>query len=520
MVYIFTARLYPTEFQQIVIKGFVYEPFEQFFRSAFFKDFIIKKDDYTLYTSICYRGLEVFTSSVCENTGYLSVACSLKVDYYELELHFAITQFHSLSEIIDRYRNMTRSQPILVVTIGGMTFNFTIKPQQLHDSLPNQSDPDDGICPPSAETIILAHQASCPLVELSSNDYKWVEDDDSIFFNSTHEVLLNKSQAIFNSNRTSIRICSDLYSNHFHSKTPDLVDHENLSFEAGMSLVCVSMSILFLLVSFVTFCAYSSLRTLPGKNNMALIMCLLCAQTLFLVGSFSRFEQGSIICITIGILTHFFWLMSVFWMNVCTIHVFRVFIGMGDCATGRGHKTFSVYWLYTIVLSVTFVLINVCISLSKSDYSELGYGKLTCYINSQKMVGFTFGVPVGCVIITNMVLFCSVIREIIKMPKIQKDVRHERNETVIFAKLSSLTGFCWIFGFVYSWTGILAFSYLFIVLNASQGIFIFLSFVCTKRVIKMYKDNISAIMTRGTSLRTKSSDSRLNGQKYISHPTT
>ena len=248
---------------------------------------------------------------------------------------------------------------------------------------------------------------------------------------------------------------------------------------------------------------------------MALIMCLFCAQTLYLIGSFSQFERGSVVCISIGILTHFFWLMSIFWMNVCTFHVFRVFISTDSLSTGRGVKTFVIYWSYTIILSTAFVLVNVFISLVTSDFIELGYGKVSYYISSEKMIVFPFGTPVGLVVITNMVMFGSVIRKIMNMPKIQKDVRHGRNDLVIFAKLFSLTGLCWIFGFVYLWTDIQAFSYLFIVLNASQGVFLFLSFVCTERVLKMYKDNISTILTTAGSFRTKSTDSKLAAQKYI-----
>ena len=515
VVYIFTARLYPTELQQIVIEHLIFQSFEGMFRSAFFQGYRIQNDDYTVHTSFCYLGIEPVTTTVCVTTGLNGVGCSPKVEYYELELHIAITQYHGLSEIRDRYLSIKKSQPILEVAFGDSIFRFIIKPQQLKNNLSYNSIQTE--CPPKAERINLAHQTSCPLVELALNDYRWVEEDDVVAFNTSYGVVLNKSEVIFNSNRTTFLICSDVYKEYFPAMTLALISTEDFSFEAILSLVCVSLSILCLLVSFVTFCTYSSLRTLPGKNNMALIMCLFCAQTLYLVGSFSRFEQESTVCISIGLLTHFFWLMSVFWMNVCTVHVFRVFIGTDGLATGRGLKTFLTYWSYTVISSATFVLVILCISLSKSNHTEFGYGKMSCYINSKKMVAFTFGVPVGFVIIINIILFCSVVRKIINMPKIKKDIRHERNDVVIFAKLSSLTGLCWIFGFVYSWTDIQTFSYLFIVLNASQGVFIFVSFVCTKRVLKMYKDNISAILTRAGSSRTKTTDSRLDGQKYISH---
>ena len=74
------------------------------------------------------------------------------------------------------------------------------------------------------------------------------------------------------------------------------------------------------------------------------------------------------------------------------------------------------------------------------------------------------------VVIINIGMFTIFIGH---TPKIQKHIKNERNDIIIFAKLSALTGFCWIFGFVYRWTDIQLFSYLFIIFNASQGLFIF-----------------------------------------------
>ena len=483
VVYIFTARLYPTDHQQIAIsQTLLFEQFEKLFRSAFFEGYRVQSDDYSVHTSFCYRNIEAVVTSVCEITDDNRFACSFAVEFYNLELHIAISQYHSLSDIVNRYLNMTKSQPIMEIAFGDDAFYSIIIPRQPDKSMSDSFDQTE--CSPKAERIILANQKSCPLAELTYSDYKWVEEDGKIVFNSSSNVVLNTLQVLFNFNRTRILICFEVYTKYFPSMIPAFIPNEKFTFEAVLSLVFLSLSIMALLVSFVTFCTNSSLRTLPGKNNMALIMCLFCAQTLFLVGSFSRFEQESTVCITIGLLTHFFWLMSVFWMNVCTVHVFRVFIGTEGLATGRGLKTFLTYWSYTVISSATFVLVNIFISLSNSGYTELGYGKISCYINSEKMVAFTFGVPVGFVIITNMVLFCSVVRKIIKMPKIQNDIRHERNDIVIFAKLSSLTGFCWIFGFVYSWTNVQAFSYLFIVFNASQGVFIFYHLSVVKECLR------------------------------------
>ena len=190
-------------------------------------------------------------------------------------------------------------------------------------------------------------------------------------------------------------------------------------------------------------------------------------------------------------------------MNVCTFHVFRLFIGGVSVSTGRGIKTFICYWSYVVILSVILVLVNTLISLFNSCHSDIGYGKTSCYINLEKMMIFTFVLPVGFVIFSNLVMFISVVCKIVNMPKLQKDVKRERNDIMIFAKLSTLTGLCWIFGFIYLLVDIQLFSYLFIILNASQGVFLFLSFVCNEKVLKMYKDKITYILTQTGNFRTR-----------------
>jgi hypothetical protein len=58
---------------------------------------------------------------------------------------------------------------------------------------------------------------------------------------------------------------------------------------------------------------------------------------------------------------------------------------------------------------------------------------------------------------------------------------------LIFAKLSTITGATWIFGLLYAWTNMVVFSYMFIVLNAGQGVFIMFAFIFNRRVFQMIK---------------------------------
>lgn len=62
---------------------------------------------------------------------------------------------------------------------------------------------------------------------------------------------------------------------------------------------------------------------------------------------------------------------------------------------------------------------------------------------------------------------------------------------------------------MYTWTDVVAFSYVFIVLNASQGMFLLVAFVTNKRVLNMYRE-----------LVTKSSASSSIGKAPLSTQTT
>ena len=60
-------------------------------------------------------------------------------------------------------------------------------------------------------------------------------------------------------------------------------------------------------------------------------------------------------------------------------------------------------------------------------------------------------------------------------------------------KMSTLTGVGWIFGFLGILTNVEVFEYLFIVANATQGLFLMVSFVCNRRVLMLFENLIAKL---------------------------
>ncbi|XP_045172946.2 adhesion G-protein coupled receptor G6-like [Mercenaria mercenaria] len=255
--------------------------------------------------------------------------------------------------------------------------------------------------------------------------------------------------------------------------------------QAIVSVVCNMMSIAGLLATILTYIVFDELRSIPGKNNMMLSIHLLFAQVLFQFGM-DQTETPKL-CIALGVFIHLFWLTAIFWMNACTLHMFRTFV------TGQSYRSVRAldpqvccYALYCYGIAVSMVAINIAVSMYRSDGKEIGYGGRVCYISNPVMVGWVFALPVGVIIILNMGFFFAVVYQISASTMRRRGKSSDRANTVIYMKLSSLTGVTWIFGYLYLWTDFTPLEYIFIVLNAGQGVFIFISFICTQRITKLY----------------------------------
>ena len=122
---------------------------------------------------------------------------------------------------------------------------------------------------------------------------------------------------------------------------------------------------------------------------------------------------------------------------------------------------------------------------------NFGYGQAdqpVCYISSVYGLLITFIAPVGAIILSNIVFLAITILRINKTRMPEGSHSADRNNVLIYIKMSTLTGCCWLFGFIRIWTGAYVFEVLFILTNASKGLFLMLSFVCNKRVLSLLKD--------------------------------
>ncbi|KAL3832443.1 hypothetical protein ACJMK2_024085 [Sinanodonta woodiana] len=295
---------------------------------------------------------------------------------------------------------------------------------------------------------------ACAMVQVSNKHY--------IFNNDTETILLINTSTTFQRQNFefqtdgSIRVCRDHVNQgtliHRINTIPALPYQTSLmaSIYSSFSYVCTVISITCLVITFVTYCLFKTLRSLPGKNNMCLVLCLLCAQILLQFGLWK--SHHPIMCQIIAIGIHFFWMATFTSMIVCFFHMYRVFCSNAFATLTNDDSKRFLTWYIAYICSVPFSLIlaTTTINYSLSD-----------------------------------VFFAIAFQKICSSPIIESNSGDKRN-LFIYVKLSTITGIAWPLQVIDAQMELSAFSFFVTFLNALQGMFIFASYICNRRVWKLY----------------------------------
>ncbi|RWS23954.1 uncharacterized protein B4U80_09710 [Leptotrombidium deliense] len=247
----------------------------------------------------------------------------------------------------------------------------------------------------------------------------------------------------------------------------------------------------------------AELRTTPGKILMCLSFSLLVAHTIYLTTAFINASIKSFECVFVGILIHYFYLASFFWMNVMSFDVWRVFSESNKLVNKSSQ--FARYSLYAWLTPALIVMLSVTNEFIFS-YNEFQpyYGLQNCWISQKKALLVFFALPLFLILFTNLLLFCFTIRSLKKTRKVTGILRnHRENQIKLYIKIALIMGLTWIFGLFASLMDSDVFWYLFILFNGSQGVFIFIAFTFKKKVIASIRGAVTKVESCSSTLSTR-----------------
>ena len=396
------------------------------------------------------------------------------------DIHFAdrLIDFHD-SMIVIPSSGFSEHEPVEINNTNFRFRYFSPERQRKHAAFSTELE-----IPPFAyqqstfdATIVVSQFLKCEMIELNLEDFDVKRNKSGVYFQELNLFLSNKD--FIESNKSNIRVCARDYMHY----AKNVVRDTRPSIINMLSIVCVCLSVVSLIVTLVVYGLLTELRTQPGLNNMFLSISLLAAFIGLFIGGIQSIS--GFWCSIIGLLVHFLWLNSVFWLNVCCYHMFRTF---GTMRVPVAKKTSWMYHVYCLVSSTVLVNINIIWSLTISDGKIIGYGKHSsvCYIFYPYMVGYTMTLPVGIVVASNIVMYVTVIYKIRK-DSFRTSCQTSRKHFSIYIKLSTVTGVSWLSYIPAIMLRNKVSDAIVSVLVACQGVYIMLAFVCNIRVLHLFK---------------------------------
>ena len=256
-----------------------------------------------------------------------------------------------------------------------------------------------------------------------------------------------------------------------------------------ISFVCIILSIICLLVRIVAQFLLPFFKSFAGKLQFHLCLALCLAFLCLLIGGVvANFRPYSIGCVTMAVLMFWTFLAAFTWMAILALDSFFVFRPSSSLRRRGGRSkslAISIIFGWGIPALIAAVVLGIDFSSIDSHFRP-HFGERICWFNERYALLIYFCSPVAVCSIVTLVLFIITLvhlkRTLASAPKPASN--QERHSVSIYLRLFVLMGVSWIFGFVAAFVGHDALWIVFIILNALQGVFIFISFMCKKNVYK------------------------------------
>ncbi|XP_067173258.1 LOW QUALITY PROTEIN: adhesion G protein-coupled receptor E5-like [Apteryx mantelli] len=244
--------------------------------------------------------------------------------------------------------------------------------------------------------------------------------------------------------------------------------------------VGLSLSLLCLLLAIVTFVLCRALQGPRTTIHLHLCACLFVAHGTFLLGVERTANRAA--CAAVAGLLHFSFVAAFCWMGLEGLHLYVLLVRVfAPAALRPRHLLLAGYGPPALVVAVAAAIF------------PQGYGtEQHCWLSLERGFRWSFRAPVCIIIAINAIIFVITIWKLVqKFSDINPDMGHLRRMrvmTVTAVAQLCLLGTTWVLGLFQLGPRSLALSYLFTLLNCTQGVFILVLHCLAHRQVRdMYR---------------------------------
>ena len=309
---------------------------------------------------------------------------------------------------------------------------------------------------------------NCPQVSLAKSEYTLSHHGTSLEVHALNKVY-TFSDFTFGPN-SDPRVCVE----DFHPSAAQ--QNWTTLFIKVLMYVCYALSSLCLISTTAVYCAIDSLRTRTPMSSFILCIVILIRQVSILIGSQGPQQDCSII----GSFIHYF-LFAVFCsMFNCS---YQHYVIVKDSNQSSNYIRRGLIGVFVVPLFVVGIYIIYCIIVAhKKPYSGTN-----CFIDDVMFYIYFVMIPAVAVCLSNLTILYLTLRH---NPKTERNVEVSR-QTIVYFKLLIMAFTASILLLIDKIFPMMLFVILESLVDALQGLYIFVSFICTKYVFNSIKQYLS-----------------------------
>ena len=250
-----------------------------------------------------------------------------------------------------------------------------------------------------------------------------------------------------------------------------------------ITIVCMCISIVCLLIRIGFQGCVPHFWSFAGRMQVQLAVALLIAFVFLLIGAFV--EEQHQLCYFCAVLKNIGFLATFSWMTTISFITWRIFgsdsIKSKPKTSKQSLPKISIpAWLIPVVLTAFTIMIDFIIVDNSFSPS---FAQPLCWYNQRYALLIYFGIPIALCLIANTILFILTAIQLRKAFRNSNAVsKQEQKNFQVYVRLFLLMGITWILGFIAPFIDHVVIQSLFVILNALQGLFLFIAFVCRKNV--------------------------------------
>ncbi len=282
-------------------------------------------------------------------------------------------------------------------------------------------------------------------------------------------------------------------------------DDTNSQISGIITTVCLVVSIVCLAIRIALQAFVPHFWTLAGRLQCQLAVAMLIAFGVLLISAFV--QSHHVVCYVCAVVQNYAFLAMFAWMTTISWLMWTIFgsesIKSATKADSRSAFKLSIpAWLIPAIMTAVPVAMDFVIS---DDRFSSAFADPRCWYNESLPPLIYFGVPIAVCLVVNILLFVLTSIQLRKAFRNAKAVsKQDRTNFRVFMRLFLLMGLTWVLQFVAPYIDNLVVRAIFVVANSLQGLFLFISFVCQRKVLAHFVPST-------TSSTDKSSSNMSNG---------